>query len=871
MEDYTKTAFHALTPTESIRLLQSKRLGLTKEEAQHRLQEYGKNELPTAKAKSWIVILFSQFTNPLIFILVLAVLVSLFLREWVDLAIIAGAIVINTVLGFVEELRADRSLLALQSYLPEEVRVKRDGKILVIFAQDVVPGDVLLLSSGDKITADGRILELQSFEVNEAALTGESAPVKKDLAQTPNAETPGDRLCMVFAGTVVVAGTAEVIVTATGKSTEFGRINELISTLEEDQTPLQIQLARLARTIGLFVILLSVFIVAVGLWQGLKITEIFYTSVAIAVAVVPEGLVVAVTMILALGMQRMLKKKALVRKLIAAETLGSISVICLDKTGTLTTGQMAVVELRKDGTAYPLDGMGKEEEELRLALLATNSATVEIDHKTGKETVHGSPTEIALRKYALSFKKPTAFAALQQVADLPFSHVLKFSARSFKGKSGTVIYVVGAPDILLDRADITDAKRIELHKTYEEMTLRGLRVLAIASTQNAQDHEELEESLVQDLTILGFVGLKDPLREEARELIKSTQKAGIHTVMITGDHPETARHIALEAGFDVEKGGVVTGAEMDEWSDEELENRVPSIYVFARVAPIHKMRIIQAWQAHGATVAMTGDGVNDAPAIKAADIGIALGDGTSVAKESADMVLLDNNFKTIIDAVKEGRTMFDNIRKIIVYLMADSFTAAVLVLGALIAGLPMPLLPAQILLINLVVDGFPYIALAFEKSEADIMQKPPRAKSEPILNQEMKVLIFAIGLLADAILFGMYMVLLNQGLPLPEIRSFLYIALGIHTLFYIFAIRKLRTSIFTSNPFENRYLVVGVLIGFVILVLPLFVPYFRDALEMSPLSLEEWGIILVFAFVHVLLIELVKLLYNKQAKNLRIA
>lgn len=871
MEDFHKNIFHQLSPQQSLQAMHSSRNGLTQKEAEHRLMEYGKNTLPKVQAKSWLSIFFAQFTNPLIFILILAIGVSLFLREWVDLAIIAGAIVINTALGFIEELRADRSLLALQSYLPEEVRVKRDGKVMVIVAEDVVPGDVLFLASGDKITADGRLLLTQLLEVNESALTGESSPRKKDIEITEDVMTIGDRSCMVFAGTTVVAGKGEMLVTATGKQTEFGRITTLISELEEEQTPLQIQLANLARTIGFFVILLSAIIFAIGILRELPIQEMFYISVAVAVAVVPEGLVVAVTMILAIGMQRMLKKKALVRKLIAAETLGSISVICLDKTGTLTTGQMTVVELRKDGEAYPLDGIGKEEQELRLALLATNSATVEIDHKTGKESVHGTPTEIALRKYALSFAKTTAFTDLHQIADLPFSHELKFSARSYRSGNERRIYAVGAPDVLLERADITDLERMEFQKVIERMTSRGLRVLAMTKGNNVREHKELSESLVQDLEILGFAGLKDPLREEARDLVEASQLAGIHTVMITGDHPETARHIAIEAGFDVETGGVVTGAEINEWSDEELENRVRDIYVYARVAPIHKMRIIKAWQAHGASVAMTGDGVNDAPAIKAADIGVALGDGTSVAKESSDMVLLDNNFKTIIDAVKEGRTMFDNIRKIIVYLMADSFTAAVLVLGALLAGLPMPLLPAQILLINLVVDGFPYIALAFEKSEADIMKNPPRQKSEPILNQEMKVLIFAIGLIADAILFGMYLVLLNQGMPLPEIRSFLYIALGMHTLFYIFAIRKLRTSIFSSSPFENRYLVLGVLAGFFILITPTVIPVFREALEMTTLTAMEWMIILLFAIGHVSLIELVKWIYNKQARKLRVA
>ncbi|MBU1126060.1 HAD-IC family P-type ATPase [Patescibacteria group bacterium] len=834
--------------------------GLSVAEVERRQREYGANTLPTKPPKSALRILFAQFASPLVFILLAAAAVSFFLNEWLDFSVITIAVLLNSILGFVEEYRADRSLQALKKYLPVQVKVRRDGSQQIIPAMDLVPGDVMLLSAGDKITADGRIIEEQVFEVKEAALTGESAPVKKQVDAIGRKAAIGDRKSMVFAGTIVNEGRAEVVVVSTGLDTEIGKIAKLVLSVEDDKTPLQKQLQSFARFIGIAVLILAVIVFFLGILRGMEVLEIFKIAVAITVSAIPEGLAVAITVILAIGMQRILKKKALVRRLIAAETLGSVQVICADKTGTLTTGEMQVVEvcIGKD----VIKGAPKTEKEFEFLQALYYTSGVVIGEATGEADFSGSQTEIAIMKYLLPLRDDLVNGTKKLGRDLPFSSKNKFAARIIENDHGNTLYVVGAPDILVEKADISDKSKQQVLCDFNDMVGRGLRVLAVARRKDMANLDELDASQVSDLEILGFVGLSDPLRPESARTIQEAKDAGLRTVMITGDHPETALIIAQKAGLEASRRSMLTGLELDELTDDALQDRLESISVYARVSPRHKLRIVYAWQRKGYSVAMTGDGVNDAPALKAADIGIALGSGTEVAKETSDIVLLDNNFKTIIDAIREGRIIFDNLRKMIVYLLSDSFSEIILVLGALAFSLPIPILPAQILWINLITDGFPSLALTFEPGEKEIMQEPPRRKKEPILNSEMKVLILVIGLFTDLVLFGLYFYLLGLDIDIAEIRTFMFLALGIDSLLYIFAIRKFRSTIFRSHPFQNKFLVIGVILGFGLLAAPMVITPLKELFGFVNLHFFEWLILLGLGILELICIEVVKEIYN---------
>ena len=863
-ESRSVIAWHAQSVKDVLEALHTSRTGLTGAEAKERLAEYGPNALPQKPPKSWVLIFLSQFGSPFMAILIFAGVVSAVLGELLDVGVILAAILINVILGFVEEYKADRSLEALKHFLPQEVNVRREGAVVTVASEDVVVGDVLLINTGDKITADARLLSANAFSTNESALTGESSAVKKTADEVGVEHSVGDRTSMVFAGTAALAGRAEAVVVGTGLATEIGRISQLVAEIKDEKTPLQDQLAAFARLLAIVVLMLTGVIFVVGVLRGFEVAEMFYIAVALAVAAIPEGLIVAVTVVLAIGMQRILKKKALVRRLVAAETLGSVSVICMDKTGTLTTGVMTLEEIRINGNVIPLESEDASVQTLRETVMWTNRTLVELDQETGEELLQGSPTDMALYRYVRDF---VSIDRSQTVGEVPFSSKLKFTATSFRSGQKYHVAVVGAPDVLLARADVSDPERAKALQVLERMASQGLRVLLVGQISDMSAHTELRANMVHDIDLLGFVGLKDPLRIEASETVETAKRAGLHPVMITGDHPETAAVIASEVGLDLPQGGMLNGAEVDEMSDDQLLNIIEDVRVFARVVPKHKLRIIRAWQRKGKSVAMTGDGVNDAPAIKAADIGIALGSGTSVAKETADMVLLDNNFKTIVDAIREGRIIFDNLRKMIVYLLADSFSEIVLVLGALALGLPLPILPAQILWINLIADGLPAVALTFEPGEDEVMTEPPRRKKEPILNKEMVLLIFLIGLVSDAVLFGIFWYLSGEGLPLNEIRTFVYVALGSNSLFYVFAVRKFRRSIFRSNLFENKFLLLSILFGFALLLAPLMIEPLRYAFQFTPLTVVEWAVVLGLAFGQLLMIELVKEVFNRQAQK----
>ena len=853
--------WHDQPAKEVLNALHSRAAGLTQEEAKERLEEQGPNALPEKAVKSGWSILAAQFASPFMLILLFAAVVSFLLKEWVDVAVIALAVLVNSLLGFFEEYKADRSLQALKSYLPEETQVRRSGQVMRLSAADLVVGDVLLLRAGDKVTADARLFSTHAFQVSEAALTGESQSITKQTDPVSASSGIGDRTSMVFAGTQVTAGRAEAVVTATGSRTELGHISKLVESVEDEETPLQRQLGKFAKGLGLLLVTLAGLIFVIGLLRGFALVEVFYLSVALAVAAVPEGLVVAVTVVLAIGMQRILKKKALVRKLVAAETLGGVSVICMDKTGTLTTGEMEVKTIRSLTGTLALEDNSQDMRTVLTVLSHMDDVLIEHD-KNGEEIIKGSPTTRALHGFQSTHAEHVPVTA-KLISEIAFTSERKYAARSYTGKEGVVVYVLGAPDILLQRLAGNDQDRQLVVRILDDLTRGGYRVL-LAAQQRLPEHDTLEEEMIQDLVFAGCIGLMDPLRKDSAETVQAARRAGLRPIMITGDHPETARLIAREAGIDATKQAGLTGMELDALSDEQLRDRIESTHVFARVVPEHKLRIIRAWQEKGKSVAMTGDGVNDAPALKAADIGIALGSGTSVAKETSDMVLLDNRFSTIVDAIREGRIMFENLRKMVVYLMTGTFSELILVAGALLIGLPLPILPAQILWINLVTDGLPGVALAFEPGEKGIMNEPPRKKTAPILDREMKFIILLAGFATDLVLFGLFFYLLGEERPIEEIRTFIFMSLGLSSLMYAFAVRTLRSSALSSNPFKNKMLVVAIVLGLVLQFIPIFIPKMRELFQLTLLNPVEWGVLILLAVANLGIIEIVKWAFNKK-------
>jgi len=835
------------------KLVTSIKDGLSESEQKKRLEESGPNKIEEKRKFSILKILLSQFLSPLMYVLFIAAIASLLIREFTDAIVIGIAVLINVIVGFIQEFRAERAIESLKKYEVSFCEVRRDGKNLKIESEKLVPGDIVLLAAGARIPADIRITNAIDFSVEEAILTGESKAIKKVSDVLPGELVVGDRINMAHSGTYVVSGKAEGIVVETGKNTEIGKIAKMIVETEQEDTPLQQQIKRFSWILGWLMLAITLAILGLGILRGIAFLEIVGIAIALAVAAIPEGLLVAVTVVLAVGMQRMLKRKALVRHLIAAETLGSVSIICTDKTGTLTEGRMAlsrIVTQNNDIDFRKVKELPEDVNELLIAGILNNDAEVDSNSKR-----IGSPTEIALLEAAInknidieSIKKN-----MERVDETPFSSDLKYMATVHKLDGSKRLIVKGAPEEVLEMCDSNSLKNFS--EKAEKMTSEGLRVLAFAFKDS--DSIDLKNDL-HGLTFMGLVGLHDPLREDAVSTIKELTGAGIKTIVVTGDHKDTALNISRGAGILVEEGGVMTGKEVNGLSVDELKEKVADVNVFARVDPRHKIKIVDAWKKRGHSVAMIGDGVNDAPAIKSADVGVSLGSGSDVAHEISDMVLLENNLSVIDAAVREGRIIFDNIRKIIVYLMADSFSEVILIAGAILIGLQMPLLAVQILWINLVTDGFPYMALTLEPGEPEIMKEKPREKNEPVMNTEIKVLIFVIGIITDIGLFGLYLGLLKFDFDLQHIRTIIFTALAIDSLLYVFSVRSLKHSIFRVNPLKNMWLNIAVVFGFLIQLAVIYIKPMQTLFSTVYLGLNEWMIILVLSMVKIVAIEATK-------------
>ena len=786
-----------------------------------------------------------------------------------------------------------------------EAQVIREGNEIKTDSENLVPGDIIVLTPGNKVPADGRLIESYNLKTNEAALTGEWLPAEKITDPLPEKTPLADRDNMIYMGSTVEAGKGKALETEIGKNTAIGRVAVLVKEAKETKTPLQRKIKRLSKIIGGVIIAVCIFIFLEGILKGKGWLEMFETSVAVAVAAIPEGLPVAMTVILALGMQRILNRKGLVRKLLAAETLGSTSVIATDKTLTLTEGKMEIFETVTSKTKIAGEDKMKWQEIFRkkadkdqvltmtIAALS-NEAFIENPKKSiSFWRVQGRPTDKALLMGAAlaGLKKPELEKKFSKIKEIPFNTQNKFIATLVEvepkvsfgqefvtrklaiPRSRQILFVSGAPEKIISLCSYYQRegkskalnKRLvsKLNQDLEDMTSKGLRVVAVAykkvSSIKYQVLNNKLEDEVNNLTFVGFVGLRDPLREEVKEAIKICKRAGMKLIIVTGDHLLTARAVAKELNLKIKKENIIEGKELDQMSDAEFQKRIKDISTYARVEPSHKMRIIEAWQDRGEVIAMTGDGINDAPALKKADIGVALGSGTDVAKEVSDLVLLTDNFNIIVAAIEEGRVIIDNVRKVITYLLSDSFTEVILVAVSLFLGWPIPIVAVQILWVNLIEDGPLGLCLAFEPKEKDLMQQKPRGHDIPILTREMKSLIFIIGLVTDFLLLGLFFWLIKySGYEIPHIRSVIFAGLTIDSLFYVFSCKSLKRNIWHINPFSNKFLVFAWISGVIMLLAALYLPLLQILLKTVPISLFDWQLILGLGLLNIILIEATK-------------
>ncbi len=865
--------WHAISLSEVFSKTKSKREGLTTSEASQRLKDFGYNVLPQEKPYSKIRLFLSQFNSPLMYILLAVVVISFLLKQYSDTIFIIIVLLINTTVGFYQENKANRSLLALKKMVKVKARVLRDDYEKEIDSEELAVGDVVFLKSGDKVPADGRIIESKGLKINEASLTGESQAIEKK-----------EKTDMVFMGTIVEEGRATIVIAAIGINTQIGEVVSLLKKTKERKTPLQKKIASLSKITGAFILSIIFAIVIIGYFTEKSFADIFIASLALAVSAIPEGLLPAITVILVLGMRRIFKQQGLVRKLAATETLGSVTVICTDKTGTLTEGRMQVSHIltsTKELMGDKISGLTKSGNTngfeshisaLKIATL-TNDAFIENpEAELQKWVVRGRPTEQALLLAGMQsgLDKRELEKQYPILDRISFESDYKFAATYHrKNEKQNMLYAIGAPEEIIARSvDLDIDGRTEklgtiqadkLMAKLETLTQKGLRVLACAHKDygSKTEYQNLRE-LVKELSFVGFIALKDPLRQDAKESIAVTKKAGIRTVIVTGDHKFTAKAIAEEIGIETEDENIIEGKELEAISDDELKEKAKHISIYARVSPRHKLRIVDALQANGEVVAMLGDGVNDAPALKSADIGVAVGSGTDVAKEVADLVLLDDNFRTVVRAVEQGRVVFGNIRKVFIYLVADDFSELFLFLASMAMGFPLPLLPAQILWINLAEDGFPDIALTTEQETKGVMDEKPRNPKEPILNKSLKLWMTAIFFITGLAAFLSFFLFWKLTGDLHKTRTIVFALMCVDSLIFAFSVRSFKRTIFRKDIFSNRYLVGAVIIAAVLLIGAVYLPSLQKLLATQPLALTEWLIIFGISLIEILLIEFSK-------------
>lgn len=882
--------------------------GLSLKEVNQRLTEFGKNMLHTKKGTHPVFVFLGQFKDFMVLVLLAATIVSGLLGEVADAITIMAILIVNAILGFIQEYRAEKSIDSLKSLTAPEARVLRDGVEVKIPAAELVPGDIILLEAGDRIPADIRWIQAVNIEVEESALTGESHPVAKSVLALTDELTPmADRVNMGYMGTIVVNGRGAGVVVATGMDTEMGIIAGMIQSVEDEETPLQKRLAQLGKYLVFISLAVCALVVATGVWRGEGFYKMFLAGVSLAVAAIPEGLPAIVTVALAIGVQRMVKRKAIVRKLPAVETLGCATVICSDKTGTLTQNEMTVRQIYSDRRMISVTGQGYDpkgefhggdpmtskdplNEALKVAALCNNSVLTRkgiqvagLFRSSSKESpwgIDGDPTEGALLVAAAKagIWRETLERKEERVGEIPFDSDRKRMSVIYKDKNGKKAYVKGAPDVILRLCkseltsdgvvELNDIRRRTIMHANDEMARKALRVLAVAE-RGLREEENEEEKIEENLVFVGLMGMIDPPRTSASKAIKVCRRAGIKPVMITGDHRLTAEAVAQELGILRDKfQGILTGTELEYLSDEELEKKVMTTSVYARVTPKDKLRIVRALKKNGQVVAMTGDGVNDAPAVKEADIGVSMGKtGTDVTKEASAMVLADDNFATIVAAVEEGRAIYDNIRKFIRYLLSCNLGEVLTMFLATLLGLPLPLLAIQILWVNLVTDGLPAMALGVDGMDKDIMSRPPRAPEENIFARGLARKIGIRGTMIGLGTLFVFTAALFLGVNMLGARTMAFSTLVFSQLFHVFDCKSETRGIFEVGLFSNPYLVAAVLISTLMQLSVVYLPPLQVIFKTAPLLSWQWGLILTVAGGPSVLIGLWRLVKNTWRGN----
>lgn len=834
----SKTSWHSLSAGDAVQLLKSNSVqGLTSKEAEQRQKTYGPNVLGEEKQTPALFVFLAQFKNPLVLVLLFAGVITLFLAKYTDSIVIMSAMLINACIGYAQEQRATKALSTLKKVLKYKALVIRDGIEQEIPQEHLVPGDIILLQEGSKVPADARIIESWDLKIQEAVLTGEWLASPKQTEPIVEKTPVADRDTMAYMGSIVEEGAGKAMVIATGTDTEVGKIGSLLQSTTKEETPYHQKLKHLSSLIGILVLFVASLIFLGGLATGKEFVEMFTVATAIAVAAIPEGLPAAMTIVLAIGMQRILAQKGLVRHLASAETLGSTSVIATDKTLTLTEGRMEVAEI------VPFARNGKEDI-LCTASLA-NRAFIENPSAMFEEwRIVGKPTDTALVRAAMEagISKIALEQEMPLLFKIPFSAQNPYTASFHQTFQGTLqCHVAGLPETVLSLSLLSQNEKEAMVQRLEALAQKGLRVIALAKRELSRVPVSFQQE-VSRLQFLGLIAFKDPLRKGAKEAIRQAQEAGLRIILVTGDHPATAQAVARELGIRQED-------------------------VHARVEPAEKMRIIEEWQKKGEVVAMTGDGVNDAPALKKADIGLALGSGTDVAKEASDLVLLTDNFAIIPAAIREGRVIIDNIRKIITYLISGSFTETILVGGSLLAGLPLPVTALQILWINLAEDVLPGAALAFEKPQDDVMKRKPLKKKESLITGEMRAIMFFASVITDFLLFGLFWWLLQGEYSLAHIQTFIFVGLGLDSLFYVFSMRNLRQNIWRYNPLANPLLIGAVALGFTLLFLAVYAPFLQTLLKTVPLSFFDWILLGGLTVIDIAMIEATKWVFIRRESH----
>jgi len=863
--------------------------GLSSKESISRLSIHGYNEIVTSKKVSTLKLFLSQFKNILMLILITATLISLITGHVIDASVILILVFVSSTIGFAQEYRAEKALEALKKMLSPIAVVMRDGKELEIPVKEIVPGDIIVLKEGDKIPADGRLSEVNSLQTNEASLTGESLPIRKDTLIISKSTAIIERKNMVFSGTTVTYGKGKAVVIATGMNTEFGKIAEQVLILEKTQTPLELRTKELGKWMGIIALTISISVFIIGLIRGIQFLTILLFGIALAVAAVPEALPAVVTGSLAIGMHKMAKKNALVKKMSAVETLGSTTVICSDKTGTLTKGEMTVRKLYFSNMEIEISGVGYEpigslQFEGNLDIIKNGNFELfmngfilcndaELINEGGKWRIRGDPTEGALIVVAtkLGISQENLREKFSRVAEIPFSSERKRMTTSHSSGSQTqVIFMKGAPETVLQKcsfiAELDKIEKISKEKVdsiinvNEKMASQALRVLAIA-TKEIESSEIIydENELESDLTFLGLAGMIDPPRIEVVQAVEVCKQIEIKPVMITGDHKSTALAIAKDIGIFHESDLIMTGEDLEKISDEQLEAKVERISVYARVSPLHKLKIVKAWKSKGHIVAMTGDGVNDAPALKQADIGVAMGiTGTEVTKEAADLILTDDNFATIVNAIETGRWIYDNIKKFLTYLLQANLVEITLLSITVLLGFPLPLIAIQILFINLATDGPPALVLGLSPPDPDIMKRPPRPPRETIFTKDVKSFLLRALIIEVPLLFWIFIGSLAEGVIVAQTRLFLVFIF--FELVVAISCRSLKYNILKVKPHRALLLVI---LGEVILIMILFsFPILQEAFGIGIIGVVEVLLVIFMSFVVLISIELTKRLLN---------